>query len=146
MLLIDSDFYSMSNTVSIRNLLKTMNNRNSLWFATIIYDVFGLPQKRVSSGFLCLRVALLNLHCFDDGLRKGKSPHELLSGEKVTDWLGFLGYAPRGQEQRKFKKLGWKRLVKPFEVTWRENWVGTAVKPVKKKVSSEQKKELPKAA
>ena len=104
------------------------------------------PQKRVSSGFLCLRVALLNLHCFDDGLRKGKSPHELLSGEKVTDWLGFLGYAPRGQEQRKFKKLGWKRLVKPFEVTWRENWVGTAIKPAKKKVSSEQKKELPKAA
>jgi hypothetical protein len=44
-LLIDSDFYSMSNTVSIRNLLKTLNNQNSLWFATIIYDVSGLPEN-----------------------------------------------------------------------------------------------------
>ena len=103
------------------------------------------PQKRVSSGFLCLRVALLNLHAFDDGLRKGKSPHELLTFEAVEDWLGVLGYAPRRQKQRKFKKLGWKRLVNPFEVTWRQNWVGEAWK-VKKKVDSTKAKKLSKAA
>ena len=104
------------------------------------------PQKRVSSGFLCLRVALLNLHAFDDGLRKGKSPHELLTFERVEDWLGVLGYTPRRQKQRKFKKLGWKKLVKPFDITWRENWLGEPWKKKKKKVPSKKEKKLSEAA
>lgn len=81
------------------------------------------PQKRVSSGWLCLRIAFLNLQEFREGLRKGQSPHELLTGEKIEDWLVQLGYGPRNQEIRNLKQLGWKRLVQPFKSTWRDNWI-----------------------
>jgi hypothetical protein len=81
-------------------------------------------QKRASSGMLHLRAAFLNLHRFVDGRRRGHSPHELLTGEQVGDWLVKLGYAPRSGAVRSLKKLGWPRLVEPFEPTWRQNWLG----------------------
>ena len=80
-------------------------------------------QKRVSSGMLHLRAAYLNLHHFVEGRRKGSSPHELLTGEKVGDWLEKLGYSPRSSPVRNFKSLGWHRLVQPFDATWRRNWL-----------------------
>lgn len=81
-------------------------------------------QKRASSGMLYLRATYLNLHRFLDGRRKGASPHQMLTGEQVPDWLVKLGYAPRQTKVRSFKKLGWRRLVEPFEPTWRRNWLG----------------------
>lgn len=80
-------------------------------------------QKRASSGMLHLRAAYLNLHQFADGRRKGVSPHQMLTGEQVPDWLVKLGYAPHQTKVRSFKKLGWRRLVEPFEPTWRRNWL-----------------------
>ncbi|MBI2565877.1 MAG: hypothetical protein HYV63_02425 [Candidatus Schekmanbacteria bacterium] len=69
----------------------------------------------MSSGFLHLRVAMLNLTPFADGLRKGISPHELLTGERVGDWLKELGYSPRAQQIQTFKRLGWLRLTAAFD-------------------------------
>jgi len=80
-------------------------------------------QKRAGSGMLHLRAAYLNLHLFADGRRKGASPHQMLTGEQVDDWLVKLGYAPRQTKIHSFKKLGWRRLVEPFERTWRRNWL-----------------------
>lgn len=84
-------------------------------------------QKRLSSGMLYLRAAYLNLHRFVEGRRKGASPHELLTGERVEDWLAKLGYAPRSGKVRSLKGLGWRRLVEAFEPTWRQNWLGNGL-------------------
>jgi len=82
------------------------------------------PQKRLLSGWLALRVTYLNLHRFEHGKRKGYSPHELLTGERVDDWLARIGYKPRTEGVRTYKSLGWSKLVEPFEPTWRTHWVG----------------------
>ena len=80
------------------------------------------PQKRASSGFLQLRAAYLNLSEIEEGLRKGHSSHELMSGEKVSDWLEKLGYERRQNETRSLKKLGWKRLIQPYLADWKRNY------------------------
>jgi hypothetical protein len=80
------------------------------------------PQKRMSSGYLHLRTAYLDLRPFVEGLRQGYSAHELLTGEAVPDWLVKLGYGPRNQAVRSYKSLAWARLVEPFTPTWRKHW------------------------
>jgi hypothetical protein len=82
------------------------------------------PHKRVSSGMLHLRTAYLNLHTFQEGKRQGKSPHELLTGEPVVDWLTRLGYPPTPSSLFSFKSLGWSALVSPFEATFKQSWCG----------------------
>lgn len=86
------------------------------------------PQKRPSSGFLYLRAAYLNLNEIEEGVRKGHSPHELMTGEVIEDWLEKLGYGPSQNETRSYKKQGWKRLVEPFEATWKKNYGGENAK------------------
>ena len=81
------------------------------------------PHKRLSSGLLQLRTAYLNLHTFSEGKRKGLSPHQLLTGEPVEDWLERLGYEASPQPVRTLKSLGWPRLVDPFTSTWRQDWL-----------------------
>jgi len=92
-------------------------------------------QKRVSSGMLYLRAAFLNLNRFVDGWRKGFSPHQLLTGQKVEDWLEKLGYPPRQGSVRSLKSLGWRRLVGAFEPTWRRNWLGMSLDDASEEVA-----------
>ena len=84
----------------------------------------AVAQKRWSSGWLNLRVGFLNLNPFVEGKRAklNASPHELLTGERVKDWLEHLGYGAGRTVVRQFKKLGWPRLAKPVERSWRNNW------------------------
>lgn len=86
------------------------------------------PQKRPSSGFLQLRAAYLNLLEVEEGLRAGHSSHELMTGEEIPNWLEKLGYKPSENQERSYKKLGWRRLVEPFEKTWKKNYGGERVK------------------
>lgn len=51
-------------------------------------------HKRVSQGFLDLFMAWRNLRTRPMGKHKGTSAYELLTGEKVDDWLTMLGYPP----------------------------------------------------
>lgn len=51
-------------------------------------------HKSVSQGFLDLFRAWRNLRTRAWGRHKGTSAHELVTGEKVTDWLSMLGYPP----------------------------------------------------
>jgi len=55
---------------------------------------FLYVQKGVSSGFLELFQAHYNLKKRRWGRHKGTSAHEVLTGEKVGDWLSMLGYPP----------------------------------------------------
>jgi len=49
-------------------------------------------HKRTTQGFLELFRAYFNLRTRRWGRHKGTSPHELVTGKKVTDWLTMLGY------------------------------------------------------
>jgi hypothetical protein len=49
-------------------------------------------HKRVSQGFLELFMAWRNLRVRPMGKHKGTSAYELLTGQKVDDWLTMLGY------------------------------------------------------
>jgi hypothetical protein len=49
-------------------------------------------HKRVSQGFLELYAAWRNLRTRPMGKHRGTSAYELLTGDKVDDWLGRLGY------------------------------------------------------
>ena len=55
---------------------------------------FLYVQKGVTSGFLELFQAHHNLKKRRWGRHKGTSAHEVLTGEKVGDWLSMLGYPP----------------------------------------------------
>lgn len=99
------------------------------WANGRIAAILG-PQKRLSSGLLVLRTAFLNLRRFEDGRRKGFSPHELLTQELVPDWLTKLGYSPKAAMPRSLKSLGWRRLVRPFEQSWRQTWLGDPDSPL----------------
>jgi hypothetical protein len=55
---------------------------------------FLYVQKGVTSGFLELFQAHHNLKKRRWGRHKGTSAHEVLTGEKVNDWLSMLGYPP----------------------------------------------------
>ncbi|MBI2571690.1 MAG: hypothetical protein HYV63_32165 [Candidatus Schekmanbacteria bacterium] len=104
--------------VDFRNVLAA--SRPVVWPNGRIAAVIA-PQKRMSSGFLHLRVAMLNLTPLANGHRKGISPHELLTGERGGDWLDELGYSPRAQRIQTFKRLGWLHMTAPFAPTWRRN-------------------------
>jgi hypothetical protein len=57
-------------------------------------------HKDVSQGFLDLFTAWRNLRTTTWwGKHKGKSPYEVLTGERVEDWLTKLGYPPRTRLQ-----------------------------------------------
>ncbi len=51
-------------------------------------------RKGVNQAFLELFRAWYNLREKRWGRHKGRSAHELLTGEKVTDWLTLLGFPP----------------------------------------------------
>jgi hypothetical protein len=51
-------------------------------------------HKGVTDGFLELFRAHYNLRTRRWGRHKGTSAHEILTGERVTDWLSLLGYPP----------------------------------------------------
>ena len=51
-------------------------------------------HKGVSQGFLELFVAWRNLRTRPMGKHRGTSAYELLTGDKVDDWLTLLGYPP----------------------------------------------------
>ena len=51
-------------------------------------------HKRVSQGFLDLFMAWRNLRTRPMGKHRGTSAYELLTGEKVDDWLTMIGYPP----------------------------------------------------
>jgi hypothetical protein len=55
---------------------------------------FLYVQKGATSGFLELFQAHHNLKKRRWGRHKGTSAHEVLTGEKVNDWLSMLGYPP----------------------------------------------------
>jgi hypothetical protein len=54
-------------------------------------------HKGVTAGFLELFRVYYNLRTRRWGRHKGKSPHEVLTGEPVSDWLTLLGYPPSSQ-------------------------------------------------
>ena len=51
-------------------------------------------HKRVSQGFLDLFAAWRNLRTRPMGKHRGTSAYELITGDKVDDWLSILGYPP----------------------------------------------------
>ena len=51
-------------------------------------------QKHASSGFLSLFQAMRNLRKRTEGRFQGTSAYELLTGNKVDDWLTVLGFPP----------------------------------------------------
>ncbi len=55
---------------------------------------FLYVHKGVTQGFLELFRAYHNLKTRRWGRHKGTSAHEILTGDKVSDWLTTLGYAP----------------------------------------------------
>ena len=55
---------------------------------------FLYVHKGVTQGFLGLFQAHYNLRTRRWGRHKGTSAHELLTGERVDDWLTVLGYPP----------------------------------------------------
>lgn len=55
---------------------------------------FLYVQKGVTVGFLSLFQAHYNLRTRNWGRHKGTSAHELVTGERVDDWLTVLGYPP----------------------------------------------------
>lgn len=55
---------------------------------------FLYVHKGVTDGFLELFRAHYNLRTRRWGRHKGTSAHEILTGERVSDWLSLLGYPP----------------------------------------------------
>jgi hypothetical protein len=51
-------------------------------------------HKGTTPGFLELFRAYYNLRTRRWGRNKGKSPHECLTGQRIDDWLSFVGYPP----------------------------------------------------
>ena len=49
-------------------------------------------RKGVSQGFLELLKAWYNLKTRRWGKHKGSSAHECITGQKVDDWLTWIGY------------------------------------------------------
>jgi len=56
-------------------------------------------QKHAEQGFLNLFQFYWNTRCRQWGRWKGTSAHEMLTGDRVEDWLSMLGFPPSQMEQ-----------------------------------------------